>query len=419
MDEAEAKQFVMDPNSPLEQRIEAAEALGNPQASDAAFDVLAPIVAKDFQPLELRIAACRSLARMGRRRRGVEVFIHRSDYPLPLRREAIDALRTLGRIHPEQEDSFQLELAAGYTNLYLWGRDTRVVNQALAMLRDPDPERRRSGVATLALVGELHSMLVALADEDPAVRAFAAHILGTHGIGDQAEIDALRQALSDGEPSVQQMAKRSLRALGGLDRVKPPEHSVVAVPFVDPRFDWPDLLERYSHAYLRDQWYSLDLPDEVVASGWLGFPGADEAHIAAVEERLGLKFPPSYRSFLKTSNGFRHAGVPDVWPVDQVRRSEAIWPDADWSQEDDAPAELYFVYGPEQDPVNVRYSYLPGCLVITGEYQGDMYLLNPEVHFGDEWEAWVLSPRAPGAYRYQSFWDLMLEEYKSQASKLA
>ena len=419
MDETEAKQLVVDPNIPLEQRIEAAEALGNPQASDAAFDVLARIVAKEFQPLELRIAACRSLARMGRRLRGVEVFIHRFDYPLPLRREAVNALRTLGRVHPEQEDALQLKLAAGHTTLYTWGRDTRVVNQALAMLRDADPELRRSGVATLAVVGELHSMLVGLADKDPAVRAFAADILGTHGIGDQAEIDALRQALSDEEPSVQQMARRSLRVLGALDRVKPPEHSAVAVPLVDPRFDWPDLLERYSHAYLRDRWYPLDLPDEVVASGWLGFPGADEALIAAVEERLGLRFPPSYRSFLKTSNGFRRAGVPDVWPVDQVRRGEAVWPDADWSQEDDVPDELYFVYGAEQDPVNVRYSYLPGCLVITREYQGDMYLLNPEVHFGDEWEAWVLSSRAPGAYRYQSFWDLMLEEYKSQASRLA
>lgn len=244
--------------------------------------------------------------------------------------------------------------------------------------------------------------------------------MGTHGIGDQAEVDALKQALFDMEPVVQQSAKRSLRALGALERVKPPEHSSVIVPLVDRRFHWPDLLEKYSHAYLRDRWYPLDLPDEVVASGWLGFPGADEARIAAVEESLGLTLPPSYRSFLKTSNGFRHAGVPDVWPVEQIRRGQAVWPDADWwSREQDGPDDEYFVYGPEQDPVTIRYRYLPDCIVISGENEGDMYLLNPAVQFGEEWEAWVLSSRAPGAYRYRSFWDLMVEEYRTQAYKPA
>lgn len=172
MDEARARQLLEDTNSPLNVRIEAAEALGNPQTSDEAFDVLARIVGKESEPLELRITACRSLARMGRRRRGVEVFIHRFNYPVSLRREAVDALGTLGRVHPDQEESFQLELGSGYMNLYTWGRDTRVVNKALAMFRDRDPALRRSAVATLAVVGELHSMLVALTDENTDVRAF-------------------------------------------------------------------------------------------------------------------------------------------------------------------------------------------------------------------------------------------------------
>ncbi|MFF9625023.1 SMI1/KNR4 family protein [Streptomyces griseosporeus] len=41
---------------------------------------------------------------------------------------------------------------------------------------------------------------------------------------------------------------------------------------------------------------------------WLGFPPASEARIAAMEERLGRRMPPSYREFLKVSDGWRHAG---------------------------------------------------------------------------------------------------------------
>ncbi|APS19106.1 cell wall assembly protein [Streptomyces sp. Tue 6075] len=41
---------------------------------------------------------------------------------------------------------------------------------------------------------------------------------------------------------------------------------------------------------------------------WLGFPAAPEERIAALEERLGRRLPPSYREFLAVSDGWRHAG---------------------------------------------------------------------------------------------------------------
>ncbi|MCT2590735.1 SMI1/KNR4 family protein [Streptomyces sp. N2-109] len=41
---------------------------------------------------------------------------------------------------------------------------------------------------------------------------------------------------------------------------------------------------------------------------WLGFPPASEERIAAMEARLGQRMPPSYREFLKVSDGWRHAG---------------------------------------------------------------------------------------------------------------
>ncbi len=41
---------------------------------------------------------------------------------------------------------------------------------------------------------------------------------------------------------------------------------------------------------------------------WLGFPPASEERIAAMEQRLGRRMPPSYRAFLAVSDGWRHAG---------------------------------------------------------------------------------------------------------------
>ncbi|MFI6695523.1 SMI1/KNR4 family protein [Streptomyces sp. NPDC050433] len=40
----------------------------------------------------------------------------------------------------------------------------------------------------------------------------------------------------------------------------------------------------------------------------LGFPPAGEERIAALEQRLGATLPPSYRSFLAVSDGWRGAG---------------------------------------------------------------------------------------------------------------
>ena len=47
----------------------------------------------------------------------------------------------------------------------------------------------------------------------------------------------------------------------------------------------------------------------VLTSGWLGFPGVSEEQLAELELRLGVTVPPSYRSFLRVSNGFLQPGV--------------------------------------------------------------------------------------------------------------
>ncbi|CAL9335169.1 SMI1/KNR4 family protein [Streptomyces sp. Tu 3180] len=76
-------------------------------------------------------------------------------------------------------------------------------------------------------------------------------------------------------------------------------------------FDWRSFLLGWS-----EEWAG-SLPDGETRDGgdeaarqarWLGFPPASEERIAAMEERLGRRMPPSYREFLGVSDGWRHAG---------------------------------------------------------------------------------------------------------------
>ncbi|MEV6074425.1 SMI1/KNR4 family protein [Streptomyces sp. NPDC052069] len=75
--------------------------------------------------------------------------------------------------------------------------------------------------------------------------------------------------------------------------------------------NWQLFLDRWSGQWVAAQ-AALD-PEEVdegaLVSGGLGFPPVDDQGIAALEERLGTALPPSYRAFLRASNGWRHAGT--------------------------------------------------------------------------------------------------------------
>ncbi|WP_432041806.1 SMI1/KNR4 family protein [Streptomyces cadmiisoli] len=69
-------------------------------------------------------------------------------------------------------------------------------------------------------------------------------------------------------------------------------------------FNWPEFLGRW-----QEEWVPREDEggDQTVVS--LGRPGADEAEIAAAEERLERRLPPSYRRFLAASDG---------WHVDET-----------------------------------------------------------------------------------------------------
>jgi hypothetical protein len=110
----------------------------------------------------------------------------------------------------------------------------------------------------------------------------------------------------------------------------------------------------------------------------------------------------------------------DFWSAQEidwfrVRNQEWIdvWTDTYTRDLFVVPDKLYFVYGPEQDPCNLRCEYLEHALEISTRGDASVYLLNPKIVGADgEWEAWFFANWAPGAYRYRSFTEMMLAHHR-------
>lgn len=190
------------------------------------------------------------------------------------------------------------------------------------------------------------------------------------------------------------------------------------------RFNWQDLMTAWNQDLLADEDIQAGLPPEVLAAGWLGYPGATEEQIQQLEERLGTPLAPSYRAFLRFSNGWRATGhfIPALWSTEEVewfavRNQETI--DAWQATTGDLPPEPdedYFDYGEEGAGDGFRLEHLQAALEISDQERAGtaVYLLNPQIVTPEgEWEAWFFAHWIPGATRYRSFWELMQHEYRS------
>ncbi len=186
-------------------------------------------------------------------------------------------------------------------------------------------------------------------------------------------------------------------------------------------FDWRAFLERWSREWLEDEWAVEQLPPEVVASGWLGYPGATEEQLAQLESYLERALPPSYRAFLKVSDGWRWVtdDIDHLWSTEEigwfaVRNQESIDGWMHTTAANPLPDADYFVYGDEQNSGFFRAQYLQTAVQISEWDDSDIYLLNPEVVTPEgEWEAWLVQTWLPGVQRYRSFQELMQAEHDS------
>jgi SMI1 / KNR4 family (SUKH-1) len=192
-------------------------------------------------------------------------------------------------------------------------------------------------------------------------------------------------------------------------------------------FDWNLFLRKLSQDFLErlEDSEFASLPSEIIDTKWLGYAGATDTEISAVEERLEITLPPSYRSFLAASNGWLNLdnlsgkllSTQDInWLA--LRKQEVI---NDWiagvemgGGSTPVPDHEYVVYGDEQDVTSIRNEYLQTALEVGGDLNQGLLLLNPKIVFENgEWEAWFFAHWLPGANRYRSFQELMQERHKT------
>jgi hypothetical protein len=181
-------------------------------------------------------------------------------------------------------------------------------------------------------------------------------------------------------------------------------------------FDWNSFLRQWN-----DDVLASATADKVPADArdwkWLGFPPATEEQLATAEQRLGIPLPPSYRSFLAVSNGWKYVcrAVPRLWGVDHLDWFRKNEPDSVelWGQPmamEPLPDDVYFSYdGGEQD---YRTEHLRETLQIGPMGDVAFLLLNPQVISKEgEWECWMLASWIPGVHRYRSFREMMEMEH--------
>ena len=169
------------------------------------------------------------------------------------------------------------------------------------------------------------------------------------------------------------------------------------------QFDWQPFLKQWAEEMLDVAEDTDDLNPEAVEAGWFGFPGATEEQIIEVEARLGVTLPPSYKEFLKVTNGWRQpealwaASAGSLWQTNQVQWFAVA--NQDWI---DAYSQSYQAEG-----------HLQTVLQVSDDGDG-VYLLNPKVvDSAGEWEAWFFANWNPGAERYRSFQEMMQAQYQS------
>ncbi|MFI0242630.1 SMI1/KNR4 family protein [Streptomyces sp. NPDC016845] len=106
----------------------------------------------------------------------------------------------------------------------------------------------------------------------------------------------------------------------------------------DGVFDWHLFLGRWQEEWVPSADDEYEDQDGEEGGGprvvSLGSPGADEAAITALEQRLGQRLPPSYREFLAVSDGWRVEQTAGVYQLGGVA-------DIDWSGDPFGLSEVY------------------------------------------------------------------------------
>ncbi|MDQ1041137.1 hypothetical protein QFZ75_007553 [Streptomyces sp. V3I8] len=166
--------------------------------------------------------------------------------------------------------------------------------------------------------------------------------------------------------------------------------------------DWSGYLVEYGGVYVRtaNEYMRPRLTAEQIESHWLGAEPADGQTIAATEQRLGVRFPPSLRAFLTVTDGWYGVGgwVHEVSPCAEI----------DWLRNTSMGTDLIEVYAEveeeEGEPNELLALFRRALAIASGE---DLWLLDPaRTHPHGEWTAYVFAPKYGEADVYPSFAEL-------------
>lgn len=186
-----------------------------------------------------------------------------------------------------------------------------------------------------------------------------------------------------------------------------------------PAVDLATLLRQWSDTQLAGLDAQERLNDEAARSGSLLRPPATEADVAAAEQRLGTRFPPSYRAFLLLSDGAYGdtagpvTGNPPDAPLGFLPAAELRW----YRDVDPDAVELWVRTQEEIDEANGGPDLTPpteydevrdhrpirDALLIARGFDANCSLLVPVGEPGpdEEWEVW--DHYKEGASRWSSF----------------
>lgn len=184
------------------------------------------------------------------------------------------------------------------------------------------------------------------------------------------------------------------------------------------------ILSRLNSILLGTESWRRFLTDEALSSGWCGQAPATESEILEAERRLGLTLPPSYRSFLLFSNGWRpfSNSIERLLPVSEIERFRDADPEdvaliQELYADDDVTDSDYLDYETPEHKETLRSSYYPDSILIGKKWQsggGELLLLNPQIVFPNgEWEAIFFANWIPGNERFRSFRDLTVSFVES------
>ncbi|MBW8796313.1 MAG: SMI1/KNR4 family protein [Streptomyces sp.] len=173
--------------------------------------------------------------------------------------------------------------------------------------------------------------------------------------------------------------------------------------------DWRPFLVRWSQEWADAQGGdATERDEEPLRTRWLGFPPAPEERIRELEERLGHRLPPSYRSFLAVTDGWRHAGG-FLWVL--AGTGQARWHEDAAGLSEYFPGELDDGPAPEDQLLAGMWGR---ALQLDVESDALYVLLDPgDVDGAGEWAVYTWAPwHAEPPTRYGSFRVFMAAMYR-------